>query len=296
MIFLEHMQDINPQETMVLAIAGSDPSGGAGIQADLKTFTSLGVYGGAVITCLTAQNTTGVYSYYPIDAEIVQRQIELVLLDMQVSHIKIGMVGSSEIALIIHKALADFEGEVIYDPVLMASTGQPLVDPAALDVLSQTVMGCSSVMTPNLPELIKLTGRNVESAAEIREAALFLFNQHKKLRSIIVKGGHGDPRKNTVTDYLVLRDESTGEYKRTSVKIISESHPRIKTDNDHGTGCTFASAFTAFHMGFNDDETAFKKAAGYMVELLSASESIKLGGGRGPLMHHLVARRKNNVG
>ena len=142
----------------ILTIAGSDPSGGAGIQADLKTFTAAGVYGAAAITSLTAQNTKGVRAVQPVAPEFVKQQVKLVLEDLPVSHIKTGMIGTAAIARILGEILHDFPGEVICDPVLSASDGAPLLEGSGLDDFKRHLLGNATVITPNLPELSKLSG------------------------------------------------------------------------------------------------------------------------------------------
>jgi hydroxymethylpyrimidine kinase/phosphomethylpyrimidine kinase len=273
-----------------LTIAGSDPSGGAGIQADLKTFTILGVYSGAVITCNTVQNTTGVASYHPVAAELVRKQIMAVLEDIPVSHIKIGMVGSREIATAIYDALENFEGEVIWDPVLRASSGQLLTEAAGASDILEILAKQATVFTPNLPELAALTRKNIINTETMFDAALYLLDRFEKIRAILVKGGHQEGKDNAITDYLVRRKKNDDSTSSTSHEVFSETHSRIETKNDHGTGCTFASAFTAFHLLTGSERTAFAKTSALMQELLELSAAYEIGRGRGPLLHHLASR------
>ena len=135
------MSDIAEQQQIILTIAGSDPSGGAGIQADIKTFVTAGVYGAAAITSLTVQNTTGVFAVQPVEPSFIRDQISYVLADLNVSHIKIGMLGSAAAAAVISAVLADFSGEVIYDPVLVSSSGRRLFDRMDLDVALNDLLG-----------------------------------------------------------------------------------------------------------------------------------------------------------
>ena len=266
-----------------LSIAGSDPSGGAGIQADLKTFTVLGVYGGAVITSLTAQNTRGVYSVEPVKPSLVKEQIRYVLNDLNVSHIKIGMVGTVAVIESICEQLSDFSGEIIYDPILISSSGHALMDENGYDAVRQRLLSICTVITPNLPELPVLSERTCSTQDEILSAAELLLNRHKKLRAVIIKGGHAKPNEKMVDDFLIkLNDEDK------TAQIIKESHPRLETRNTHGTGCTFSAAFTAYHLLNSDDTTAFRKAVSFMDELLTLSASMDIGCGTGPLVHHLV--------
>lgn len=271
-----------------LTIAGSDPSGGAGIQADLKTFTVLGVYSGAVITCNTVQNTCGVESYHPVPPNLVQKQIISVLEDIHISHIKIGMVGSVAIGAAICAALENFEGEVIWDPVLRSSSGELLTEAKGVDDILETLAERVTVLTPNLPELAILTQKNITGLEEMKEAALYLLHRFQNMRTILVKGGHLKREDNSVTDYLVRRKKGVGLAAPMEYEILSETQPRIQTKNDHGTGCTFASAFTAIHLLTGSERTAFTKTSLFMHELLQLSAPFRIGRGRGPLLHHLA--------
>jgi hydroxymethylpyrimidine/phosphomethylpyrimidine kinase len=270
--------------TAILTVAGSDPSGGAGIQADLKTFAVIGVYGAAAITCLTAQNTMGVVSVLPVDPEMVRCQIELVLADLSITHVKIGMVGTAAIAEAIGAALAGFAGEVIYDPVLRATAGLPLLEPAALDRVREQVIGRATVLIPNLPELQTLTGLPCTSREEILLAGRQLFADFSNLRAVIIKGGHARVRQGLITDYLLL--PGTGP----DPDCYPADHPWLETPNSHGTGCTFASAFTAFHLLTGSYEQAFVRSTAFLAELLAISTGSRLGHGNGPLLHHCLRR------
>ncbi len=190
----------------ILSIAGSDPSGGAGIQADLKTFASLGIYGCAAISCLTVQNTCGVDKVIPLDAGLVGEQVRKVLEDLEVSHIKLGMLGNSAITHAVGDCLADFPGKIICDPVLKSSSGKDLLDEAAMDDLHAQIISRSSVITPNLSEFQALTNKDTEESQEIAEAATALFSRHGKLEALILKGGHLNEQEQTVVDTLFYRD------------------------------------------------------------------------------------------
>ena len=264
----------------ILSIAGSDPSGGAGIQADLKTFTAIGVYGGAAITCLTAQNSLGVSSCLPVAPEFVKKQIQLVLADLPVSHIKTGMLGTDEIAWAMAESLHDFSGEIICDPVLTASDGHALFQKTKSNAGLQALLHTATVLTPNLPELAILTGRDLETPQEALEAATALLARHPKLRAIVLTGGHIQEQAGEVEDFLILRHTSSPE-------ILTAKHPRIATKNTHGTGCTFASAFAAYHLLHGNDQDAFLKAVAFVDTVLRQSAVLSLGKGKGPLAHHL---------
>lgn len=264
----------------ILSIAGSDPSGGAGIQADLKTFTAIGVYGGAAITCLTAQNSLSVDSCLPIAPEFVKRQIQLVLNDLPVSHIKTGMLGTDEIAGAMAETLGDFSGELICDPVLTASDGHALFLQTGSNPGLQALLHTATVLTPNLPELATLSEQSLETAQEARAAATALLARYPKLRAVVLTGGHLNKQAGEVEDFLILRQEAGSE-------ILTAKHPRLTTKNTHGTGCTFASAFAAYHLLHGNYQDAFFKAVAFMDTVLRRSAGLTLGRGKGPLAQHL---------
>lgn len=266
---------------VALTIAGSDPSGGAGIQADIKTFTALGVYGAAAINCLTVQNTQGVHGVHPVDPELVKNQISCVLNDLAVSHIKIGMLGSGPVASSIYEALGNFKGEIIYDPVLVSSSGHKLFDQNDYETIRNHILAICTVLTPNLPELLQLSDTDCSTKDALKAAVKKLQQQNKKLRSVIITGGHINPEEKNVTDYLFSKSE---EQQFTYKEI---THPRLATSNTHGTGCTFSAAFTAYHLLCGNDLEAFQKATLYMDTIIQKSASMKIGHGTGPLMHHL---------
>ena len=276
------MQVTKKTEQVALTIAGSDPSGGAGIQADLKTFTILGVYGGAVISCLTAQNTKGVFAIQPVQAPFVKKQIDCVLSDLNVTHIKIGMLGSAAVAESICDALAGYTGEIIYDPVLVSTSGQELIDPDGHDVIRRQLLPICTVLTPNVPELSILSGINCSTKDTLHSAAVKLFQHYKKLRSVIITGGHFEPEKNVITDFLLKTNTTTPQVDGEEI-----SHPRIASNNTHGTGCTFSAAFTAYHLLTGDDSESFRRSTRYMETIIKNSASTKIGHGTGPLIHYL---------
>jgi hydroxymethylpyrimidine/phosphomethylpyrimidine kinase len=271
-------------EPTALAIAGSDPSGGAGIQADIKTFTVLGVYCGAAITALTSQNTLGVSSYLPLPAAFVGRQVEEVLADLNVTHIKIGMVGNGEIAAALGDVLRSFAGEIIYDPVLKSSGGTSLFTPGSR-AITEHLLPRTTFLTPNLAELEILAGRDCPDSRTALAAARSLFALAPRLKAVCLKGGHMDQQNRTVTDYLVL-PPVPGAEQEAADRILPVRHPRIFTRNAHGTGCTFASAFTAYLMRTGDISQAFSSTCAFVDILLRASASHRIGHGAGPLLHH----------
>ena len=265
-----------------LSIAGSDPSGGAGIQADIKTFTVIGVYGGAVISSLTVQNTRGVFAVQPVDAHLVREQIECVLADLNVTHIKIGMLGSAAVTESVCEALSAYTGEIIYDPVLVSSSGRQLIDSAGHEKIRGCLLPLCTVLTPNVPELSVLAERDCRSKDALLNGAGELIQCCKRLRVVVVTGGHFEPMKQTITDFMVVRNP--GRDKGYSHEEIT--HPRITTPNTHGTGCTFSAAFTAYHLLCKNDPEAFRKTVEYIDGLVRESASMTIGHGTGPLMHY----------
>lgn len=272
-----------PLPPVIFSIAGSDPSGGAGIQADLKTFALLGVYGAAAVTCLTVQNTLGVRSFTPVAPALVQEQVRAVLDDLPVSHVKIGMVGSAAIAAAIAEALHDFAGEVIYDPVLRAGSGHSLLEGDARTALTQ-LLDRVTVLTPNLPELAALSGIPCTTAAEIASAISALFQRHPRLAAVVVTGGHRNEAGSEIIDLLCQRHADG------TLTTIEHRHPRLISRNLHGTGCTFASALAACHALSGSYEQAFTEASTFVATLIEQSVAVTLGHGAGPLHHHLARR------
>jgi len=276
---------MTPNPPVILSIAGSDPSGGAGIQADLKTFAIIGVYGCAAITCLTAQNTKGVASFVPLTPNFFRDQVEMVLSDLPVSHIKVGMLGSKEIAQALGMILEGFAGEIIYDPVLMAKGDIPLSNADAQEAIVNEVIARATILTPNLAELKVLSGSKQEGESTLAMAEELLA-RFPRLRGVVVKGGHIEEGVEKVTDYLLLRDDA-----RKKGGVFEAGHPRIHTKNTHGTGCTFASAFTAFHALTDDYLVAFRQASAFVHVLLLESQGSMIGHGCGPLLHHRWGRQ-----
>ena len=266
----------------VLTIAGSDPSGGAGIQADIKTFAAIGVYGAAVVSSLTVQNTKGVFRVQPLDPSLVKEQITCVLDDLEVSHIKIGMLGSAAIAAVICDTLVDFPGEIIYDPVLVSSSGRQLIDRTGYDTVRTKLLEICTVVTPNVPELKMLAEQECSTNEALNSAVAGVLRRYQKLRTVIVTGGHTETEKDIITDYLFTSSPGS----RTP-ECLENSHARIASRNTHGTGCTFSAAFTAYHLQTGDDRKAFYLTSTFMDTVIRKSALLKIGHGTGPLVHHL---------
>ena len=261
---------------IALTIAGSDSSGGAGIQADLKTFSALGVYGASVITAVTAQNTEGVRDVHAIPPTIVAAQISAVLDDLAVGAIKIGMVSSAEIVAAIADTLAGRENiPVVLDPVMIATSGDRLIDAGAVATLVARLLPLAVCVTPNLAEAAHLTGRSIaadddEMAAQGR-AILALG-----ARSVLVKGGHGTSSQSV--DLLVSRD---GARRFTA--------PRIASKNLHGTGCTLSAAIAAELAKGSTLPAAVESAKRYLTSAIAAGAERQIGRGHGPV-HHFFAQ------
>ncbi|RJP46653.1 MAG: bifunctional hydroxymethylpyrimidine kinase/phosphomethylpyrimidine kinase [Desulfobacteraceae bacterium] len=261
----------------VLAIAGSDPSGGAGIQADLKTFATLGVYGAAAIAALTVQNTLEVRDAMPVPADFVAQQVDAVIADIRVDVIKLGMLPNADVCRAILPYLAG--RMVVCDPVMVATSGARLLDPAAVSALTDLVIAHSTYITPNLHELSILCGKAV---TDLRTAGMELLGRFARLKGIVLKGGHADTHSAEVTDILLYRNDTDRQiHERVAV------HPRYRTKNTHGTGCTLSSAFAAYLAKKEAPADAFSKAVAYVNRLIGLSADITVGHGNGPLLHHL---------
>lgn len=259
---------------VVLSIAGSDSSGGAGIQADLKTFSALGVYGATVITAITAQNTQGVHSQLAIDPQMVYDQIVAVIDDLHPSYIKIGMLSNADIVRVVAKALSRYSIPVILDPVIVSSTGHRLLSIEAQEVVKSQLLPLSTLVTPNIPEMEALANHSVDTYEHKVEASKILFDFGAK--AILLKGGHEEG--DTKSDILFTNSKSGIE----SSIFTSES---ITTRNTHGTGCTLSSAITAFMARGYDIVEAITEAKSFITEAIRSGADIEIGHGIGPVNH-----------
>jgi len=257
---------------VALTIAGSDSSGGAGIQADLKAFAALGVYGASVITALTAQNTTGVSGIHAVPAEFVTAQIDAVFSDLDVGAVKIGMVAEPPVIDAIVAGLRRWSPKhVVLDPVMVATSGDRLLVPEAVEALRSRLVPLASVITPNLPEAAALLDEPVaESEAAVEEQGRRLLRMGCK--AVLIKGGHGEGAESI--DYLV-----------TSSGAIALSAPRIATRNTHGTGCSLSSAIAAGLAKGEDMETAVRNAKAWVSAAIAAADRFSVGHGHGPVHH-----------
>jgi hydroxymethylpyrimidine/phosphomethylpyrimidine kinase len=253
---------------VALTIAGSDPSGGAGIQADLKTFHQFGVYGEAVLTLLTVQNTTRVDRVECLAAEFVMDQLRAVLDDIPPAAAKTGALGNVEIVEAIGAAAADFSFPLIVDPVMISKHGAPLMSADARLAITRCLIPRAALVTPNLNEAAQLTGVDIRDVAGMREAALRL--RQMGARSILIKGGH---LAGAATDVL-LDGEDWYEFPA----------PRIDTIHTHGTGCAFSAAITAGMAAGCAIPNAVARAKTFIWEAIRTNPG--LGRGSGPVNHH----------
>jgi len=259
-----------------LTIAGSDSGGGAGIQADLKTFQELDVFGMTAITAVTAQNTLGVQGVQPIPKEIIAAQIDSVAQDLGVDALKTGMLFSSEIIKTVAEKIRLYGWEkVVVDPVMIAKGGAPLLQQEAITAVKEYLLPCAYIVTPNIPEAEDLTGVTIHTEADKIVAAKELIRLGVK--NVIIKGGHGHEA-NESTDLLF---DGTDTYTFTS--------KRIPTKNTHGTGCTFSAAITAgLAKGLSVYESV-KIAKSFITAAIE--DDLKLGSGHGPTNHWAFKRR-----
>jgi hydroxymethylpyrimidine/phosphomethylpyrimidine kinase len=256
----------------VLSIAGSDSGGGAGIQADLKTFSALGCFGMTAITALTAQNTLGVRAIHPVPLQMLADQIDAVVEDIGVDGVKIGMLHSADTVRTVAAALRRHGlRKVVLDPVMIATSGAKLIDDAAIEVLVRELFPLATVVTPNLDEAGFLVGRPLAGEADMETAARELIQ--RGANAVLLKGGHlaGD----TVSDLLLARGAAP----------VWMRAPRIRTDNTHGTGCTLSSAIASYLAVGAELSVAVDRSREFVRDALEHGARVRTGGGSGPLNH-----------
>jgi hydroxymethylpyrimidine/phosphomethylpyrimidine kinase len=257
---------------IAVTIAGSDSSGGAGIQADLKTFSALGVYGASVITALTAQNTRGVTGIHDVPAAFVTAQIDAVFSDLRVGAVKIGMLSNAAIIETVAAGLDRHrQSVVVLDPVMIAATGARLIASEAVAALKRALLPRALVVTPNLPEAAALLDARVAtSETEMERQAKSLLTMGA--RAVLMKGGHSSGPEST--DLLV---DATG--------VVRFAAKRIDTPNTHGTGCTISSAIAAGLAKGQDLAMAVGAAKNYVTAAIEAADRLAIGTGHGPVHH-----------
>lgn len=259
----------------VLSIAGSDSGGGAGIQADLKTMAALGCYGMTAITALTAQNTLGVRAIQSVPASFLKEQIAAVVEDIGVDAVKIGMLHAPDIVDAVAWAIDTYRlPNVVLDPVMVATSGDTLIEDATIERLVRELFPRATVVTPNLDEAALLLGRPLVQVDELEAAAADLLQRGAP--AVLLKGGHlpGD----VVTDLLAIRGEPPAYW-------IRLSGERIVSDNVHGTGCTLSSAIASFLAIGQTLEEAVQSAQGWVRGAIAAGAHVRTGQGSGPLNH-----------
>jgi hydroxymethylpyrimidine/phosphomethylpyrimidine kinase len=265
-----------------MTIAGSDSGGGAGIQADLKTFQALGVYGASTLTAITAQNTLGVRAVHEVPVSVIADQIDAVVEDIGVDAAKTGMLSSAEIITTVANRVRHWglQARLVVDPVMVAKSGDRLLREDAVEALKRELLPLAAVLTPNLPEAEVLVGGRVESEAEIREAAQAIIGLGP--RAVVIKGGHR-PAIEHADDVLFDGRE---------FHLLPAE--RIDTPNTHGTGCTFSAAIAAQLALGAEVVEAVRVAKAYLSEAIR--RSAPLGGGHGPVAHDWLLERAALVG
>ncbi len=258
----------------VLIIAGSDSGGGAGIQGDIKTVSACGCFATTAVTAITVQNTTGVKSVFPIPDQIVGDQIDAVLTDIGADSIKIGMLHSEMVIKEVSKRLNGYSiKSIVLDPVMVATSGDPLLEESAIAALKEYMLPIAKIITPNIPEAERLLGVKISSLDEMKEAAKSIGMQYKT--SVLVKGGHLI-RGEQMSD--VLFDAERGE-----ISIFHSSW--VDTKNTHGTGCTLSSAIASFLAKGESLYDSVREGVEYINSALVSGAKYEIGEGHGPVHH-----------
>ena len=256
----------------VLSIAGIDPSGGAGLLADLKTFSALGAYGTGVVAALTAQNTRGVTGLHTVPAAFIAQQIDTLFADVRIDGVKLGMLGQAKVVTTVAAALRRHDvRRLVLDPVMISTSGHRLLTPEAIDALRRELVPLAEIITPNLPEAEALLNcPPLRTLADMRVAARALHQLGPRL--VVLKGGHLDGAE--------------------SVDVIDDGHsqveltaPRIVTKNTHGTGCTLSAAIAALLPRHDRPLDAIRAAKAYLTAALAAADQLQVGKGHGPVHH-----------
>lgn len=257
----------------VLTIAGSDPSGGAGIQADLKTFSALGCYGMAALTALTAQNTQEVRGFVAVPPEFITDQLSAIFEDIEVSAVKIGMLANANIIKAVSAALKKYTAKnIVLDPVMVSTSGDNLIDRDAVDALKEHLIPMADLLTPNIPEAEKLSRKAV---LEMEVAAQGLLGLGAN--AVLLKGGH-------------LKEEVARDVLATATGCELFESPRIDTQNTHGTGCTLSSAIAAYLAHGHDIVTACGNAKVFLTQALEHADNLNVGQGHGPVNHNYMSK------
>lgn len=268
---LQPNQDSNTFIPHILSIAGTDPSGGAGMHADIKTFSAMQTYAMSAVTAVVAQNTTGVRAFKAMDAQFVSDQIDAVFEDVRVDAVKIGMVANAAIAKTIAERLVYHRAKnIVLDPVMVAKSGDLLLDQEAIDIIRTVLVPMAEIITPNLPEASVLLNQQPQwSLAEMQRQAPKLLELG--CHSVLLKGGHLAGK--TSPDIFCDKDN-----------VVELDAPRIDTKNDHGTGCTISAAIAAL-LPTTPLIDSVKIAKNYLTGALTQSDVLQVGHGHGPVNH-----------
>jgi hydroxymethylpyrimidine/phosphomethylpyrimidine kinase len=262
---------ISMKPARVLSVAGSDPGGGAGIQADVKTVTVLGGFGMSVITAITVQNTLGVQDIYPLLPDLVARQFDVLATDIGIDAVKTGMLPNREIMAVVVRKIREYGlTRVVVDPVLAAKRGESLMSSDTITLLIEELLPQALVVTPNIPEAEILSGIIIASREDMRKAALIIYQTG--VGNVVIKGGHLPGMREDCLDVLYDGDN-----------FHEFSSPRIDTKDTHGTGCTYASALATFLAGGSNIREAVTGAKDYVTAAIR--HAWRLGGGQGPVNH-----------
>lgn len=270
---MENLKIMSKQYKRALTIAGSDPSGGAGIQADLKTFSACGCFGTSAIVAVVDENTVGVTGVHPIPVNFVAGQIRSVLDDIGTDAIKIGMLHSSELIRSVKDTLSNYNiKNIVLDPVMVATSGDKLLQDEAIQTLKDVLVPFVRIITPNIPEAEILIGEKINAQEDLPEIAKKL--SFDRSVSVLLKAGHLTD--NVLTDIF---------YNAETDEVIELTSQRIYTKNTHGTGCTFSSAIAAFLAKGLEMNDAVRKAKEYMNKAIIAGADYEIGKGHGPVHH-----------
>lgn len=257
----------------VLTIAGSDCSGGAGIQADIKTISALGGYAASAITAITVQNTLGVTGIHPVPASYVKAQIEAVMTDIKPSAVKIGMINDVEIVKAIAESIKEYRPKfVVFDPVMVSTSGCKLIEDKAIEAIKKELIPLSTIITPNLSEAVVLTGDSIGDVASMTAAGNKILESG--CGAVLIKGGHLEG--NDMCDVLCIKGENTPYIYMAS---------KISSKNTHGTGCTLSSSIATYLALGETLREAVRKAKDYVHKGILNGKDVCIGSGHGPLNH-----------
>lgn len=266
----------------VLSIAGSDCSGGAGIQADLKTIAALGGYGMSAVTAITVQNTLGVSRVHPVPPAVVAEQIRAVLTDIRPLAIKIGMLTDETLIRQVAECLAEVPDiPVVFDPVMVSSSGYPLLQPSALNALQTLLLPRCTLLTPNLPEAALLSGETLTDDSRLETAATRILDYG--CRAVLIKGGHRTDQR--MTDFLAVTGPEGPAF-------FTYTEARIHTPNTHGTGCTLSSAIATLLAQDLSLPEAVQGGKTYLTAALRHGSDVHIGQGHGPLNHFFAPQKQ----